>query len=74
MRIRTLEKKKDRRGREVELAALQRLSELADNLTEADSAKFAALVRQLRDEIGVGSGSEAGQDRRRVAGLRLAAR
>ncbi|GAB3123813.1 DEAD/DEAH box helicase [Streptomyces calidiresistens] len=58
-RIRTLEKKEDRRGTEAELAALRRLSELAAGLTEADSAKFAALVRQLRDEIGVGPGSEA---------------
>ncbi|HEX5567730.1 MAG TPA: C-terminal helicase domain-containing protein, partial [Streptomyces sp.] len=58
-RIRTLEKKEDRQGIEAELAALRRLSELAAGLTEADSAKFAALVRQLRDEIGVGPGSEA---------------
>ncbi len=58
-RIRTLEKKEDRRGTEAELAALRRLSELAAGLDEKNSAKFAALVRQLRDEIGVGPGSEA---------------
>ncbi|MFJ2510819.1 SNF2-related protein [Streptomyces griseoviridis] len=58
-RIRTLEKKDDRRGTEAELAALYRLSELAADLGEADSAKFAALVRELRDEVGVGPGSEA---------------
>lgn len=57
-RIRTLEKKEDRRGTEAELAALHRLSELAAGLTEADSAKFAALVRLLREEIGVGPASE----------------
>ncbi|MEU6367490.1 DEAD/DEAH box helicase [Streptomyces sp. NPDC046931] len=57
-RTRTLEKKDDRRGTEAELAALGRLSELAAGLTEADSAKFAALVRQLREEIGVGPGSD----------------
>nr|WP_225849966.1 SNF2-related protein [Streptomyces sp. HPF1205] len=55
-----LEKNEDRRaaGAEPELAALRRLSELAAGLTEADSAKFAALVRLLREEIGVGPGSE----------------
>ncbi|MGW5582986.1 SNF2-related protein [Streptomyces sp. NPDC003857] len=58
-RIKTLEKKEDRRGTEAELAALYRLSELAAGLGETDSAKFAALVRQLREEIGVGPGSEA---------------
>ncbi|GHF48219.1 DEAD/DEAH box helicase [Streptomyces griseosporeus] len=57
-RIRTLEKKEDRRETEAELAALHRLSELAAGLTEENSAKFAALVRQLREEIGVGPGSE----------------
>ncbi|MEU9914744.1 DEAD/DEAH box helicase [Streptomyces sp. NPDC051001] len=57
-RIKTLEKKDDPRGTAAELAALQRLSELAADLTEADSAKFTALVRQLREEIGVGPGSD----------------
>jgi superfamily II DNA or RNA helicase len=57
-RIKTLEKKDDPQGTTAELAALQRLSELAAGLTEADSAKFAALVRQLREEIGVGPGSD----------------
>ncbi|MGV9222147.1 helicase-related protein [Streptomyces albogriseolus] len=57
-RIKTLEKKDDPQGTAAELAALQRLSELAADLTEADSAKFAALVRQLREEIGVGPGSD----------------
>ncbi|CBG73592.1 putative helicase SNF2 family protein [Streptomyces scabiei 87.22] len=57
-RIRTLEKKNEPRGTAAELAALYRLSELAADLTEADSAKFAALVRQLREEIGVGPGSD----------------
>nr|WP_312892734.1 DEAD/DEAH box helicase [Allostreptomyces psammosilenae] len=40
-----------------EVAALQRLKGLAEGMTEADSAKFAGLVEQLR-EIGVGPGSE----------------
>ncbi|ODA73919.1 DEAD/DEAH box helicase [Streptomyces sp. AVP053U2] len=57
-RIKTLEKKDDPQGTAAELAALYRLSELAADLTEADSAKFAALVRQLREEIGVGPGSD----------------
>ncbi|BCL23646.1 helicase-related protein [Streptomyces tuirus] len=57
-RIKTLEKKDDPQGTAAELVALQRLSELAADLTEADSAKFAALVRQLREEIGVGPGSD----------------
>ncbi|MDX2873107.1 DEAD/DEAH box helicase [Streptomyces ipomoeae] len=57
-RIKTLEKKDDPQGTAAELAALHRLSELAVDLTEADSAKFAALVRQLREEIGVGPGSD----------------
>ncbi|MFG2315264.1 DEAD/DEAH box helicase [Streptomyces tendae] len=57
-RIKTLEKKDDPQGTAAELAALHRLSELAADLTEADSAKFAALVRQLREEIGVGPGSD----------------
>ncbi|MEU0955463.1 DEAD/DEAH box helicase [Streptomyces niveus] len=57
-RIKTLEKKDHPQGTAAELAALYRLSELAADLTEADSAKFAALVRQLREEIGVGPGSD----------------
>ncbi|MEU2346089.1 DEAD/DEAH box helicase [Streptomyces sp. NPDC013082] len=57
-RIKTLEKKDDPRGTAAELTALNRLSELAADLTEADSAKFAALVRQLREEIGVRPGSD----------------
>ncbi|MDQ1015560.1 DEAD/DEAH box helicase [Streptomyces afghaniensis] len=57
-RIKTLEKKDDPQGTAAELAALHRLSELAADLTEADSAKFAALVRQLREEIGVGPSSD----------------
>ncbi|SFD58700.1 DEAD/DEAH box helicase [Streptomyces aidingensis] len=40
-----------------ELAALERLRELAGDMTEADSAKFRLLVEQLR-EIGVGPGSD----------------
>ncbi|MGV9697283.1 helicase-related protein [Streptomyces sp. NPDC003470] len=57
-RIKTLEKKDDPQGTAAELAALHRLSELAADLTEADSAKFAALVRQLREEIEVGPASD----------------
>ncbi|MGK5638821.1 DEAD/DEAH box helicase [Streptomyces sp. URMC 126] len=57
-RIKTLEKKDDPRGTAAELSALHRLAELAADLTKADSAKLAALVRQLREEIGVGPGSE----------------
>jgi ERCC4-related helicase len=58
-RIKTLEKKNTPQASAAELAALHRLSELAAGLTEADSAKFAALVRELREEIGVGPGSDA---------------
>ncbi|MDH6625684.1 ERCC4-related helicase [Streptomyces sp. LBL] len=57
-RVKTLEKKDDPQGTAAELAALDRLSELAADLTEADSAKFTALVRQLREKIGVGPGSD----------------
>ncbi|WP_138907663.1 DEAD/DEAH box helicase [Streptomyces chryseus] len=57
-RIKTLEKKDDPRGTAAELAALHRLAELAAGLTEADSAKFAALVRQLREEVRIGPGSD----------------
>ncbi|MBL1095717.1 DEAD/DEAH box helicase [Streptomyces coffeae] len=58
-RITTLEKKDDPRATAAELAALGRLSELAADLTEADSAKFSALVHQLKEEIGVGPTSDA---------------
>ncbi len=56
-RIKTLEKKDDLRATEAELAALRRLAELTADLTEADSAKFAALVEQLKG-IGVGPSSD----------------
>ncbi|WP_079038221.1 DEAD/DEAH box helicase [Streptomyces sp. NBRC 110028] len=58
-RIKTLEKKDAPRATADELAALGRLSELAADLTEADSAKFSALVHQLKEEIGVGPTSDA---------------
>ncbi|MFF2407622.1 DEAD/DEAH box helicase [Streptomyces sp. NPDC058092] len=56
-RIKTLEKKDDVQGTAAELSALQRLRELTAGMTEADSAKFAALVEQLRT-IGVGPKSD----------------
>ncbi|WP_246095164.1 DEAD/DEAH box helicase [Streptomyces roseicoloratus] len=56
-RIKTLEKKDDPRATTAELAALRRLAELTADLTEADSAKFAALVEQLKG-IGVGPSSD----------------
>ncbi|WP_031005408.1 DEAD/DEAH box helicase [Streptomyces sp. NRRL F-5727] len=56
-RIKTLEKKDDPRATAAELAALRRLVELTADLTEADSAKFAALVEQLKG-IGVGPSSD----------------
>ncbi|ROQ35015.1 SNF2 domain-containing protein [Streptomyces sp. PanSC19] len=56
-RIKTLEKKDDLRATAAELAALRRLAELTADLTEADSAKFAALVEQLKG-IGVGPSSD----------------
>ncbi|MFG2984441.1 DEAD/DEAH box helicase [Streptomyces sp. NPDC048258] len=56
-RIKTLEKKDDPEATGAELAALQRLRELSAGLTEQDSAKFAALVEQLK-AIGVGPRSE----------------
>ncbi|WP_374985229.1 DEAD/DEAH box helicase [Streptomyces fradiae] len=56
-RIKTLEKKNEPRATEAELAALRRLAELTADLTEADSAKFAALVEQLKG-IGVGPSSD----------------
>ncbi|MEU1801396.1 DEAD/DEAH box helicase [Streptomyces sp. NPDC019937] len=58
-RVKTLEKKDDPRATAAELTALGRLSELAADLTESDSAKFSALVRQLKEEIGVGPTSDA---------------
>ncbi|MFB7426062.1 DEAD/DEAH box helicase [Streptomyces hydrogenans] len=56
-RIKTLEKKNDLDATGAELAALQRLRELTDRLTAQDSAKFTALVSQLK-AIGVGPRSE----------------
>ncbi|MGW2086519.1 C-terminal helicase domain-containing protein [Streptomyces sp. NPDC001880] len=56
-RIKTLEKKNDPDATGAELAALQRLRELTAGLTAQDSAKFAALVEQLK-AIGVGPRSE----------------
>ncbi|MFE2304836.1 DEAD/DEAH box helicase [Streptomyces sp. NPDC059411] len=56
-RVKTLEKKDDPDATGAELAALQRLRELTEGLTEQDSAKFTALVAQLK-EIGVGPRSE----------------
>ncbi|MFI1658586.1 SNF2-related protein [Streptomyces sp. NPDC020472] len=56
-RIKTLEKKDDPRATAAELAALRRLTELTADLTEADSAKFASLVEQLKG-IGVGPSSD----------------
>jgi ERCC4-related helicase len=57
-RIKTLEKKDDPTATRAELAALRTLQDLVEPLTEADSAKFAALVEQLR-AIGVGPKSDA---------------
>ncbi|KPH98275.1 SNF2-related protein [Actinobacteria bacterium OV450] len=56
-RIKTLEKKDDPRGTAAELSALNRLAELTTDLTETDSAKFGALVEQLKG-IGVGPSSD----------------
>ncbi|WP_327332215.1 DEAD/DEAH box helicase [Streptomyces anulatus] len=56
-RVKTLEKKDDPRGTAAELSALHRLAELAADMSEADSAKFGALVRQLK-AIGVGPSSD----------------
>ncbi|MFC5214741.1 helicase-related protein [Streptomyces coerulescens] len=55
-RIRTL-KAKDDAGAEAELAALRRLNDLTFVMSETDSAKFQALVEQLR-AIGVGPKSD----------------
>ncbi|GAA2423343.1 DEAD/DEAH box helicase [Streptomyces glaucus] len=52
-RLKTLEKKDDPEATAAERAALHRLLELAQGMTEEDSGKFGALVEQLR-EIGVG--------------------
>ncbi|WP_330322749.1 DEAD/DEAH box helicase [Streptomyces anulatus] len=58
-RIKTLERKHSAQVDEAtaELVALRRLGELAGSMTEGDSAKFGALVRQLK-EIGVGPKSD----------------
>ncbi|MEU6555032.1 DEAD/DEAH box helicase [Streptomyces sp. NPDC046915] len=56
-RIRTL-KAKEGPAADAELAALHRLQDLTFVMSEADSAKFRALVAQLR-EIGVGPRSDA---------------
>ncbi|MFD6983558.1 DEAD/DEAH box helicase, partial [Streptomyces sp. NPDC059956] len=56
-RIKTLEKKDAPSTTGAELAALHRLQELTAGLTDQDSAKFTALVEQLK-EIGVGPRSE----------------
>ncbi|MBV7695015.1 DEAD/DEAH box helicase [Streptomyces sp. TRM70350] len=59
-RIRTLKAKEDTEGgagAEAELAALRRLNDLTFVMSETDSAKFQALVEQLR-EIGVGPQSD----------------
>ncbi|WP_314613507.1 DEAD/DEAH box helicase [Streptomyces stackebrandtii] len=56
-RVKTLEKKDDPQGTAAELSALHRLAELTADLTEADSAKFGALVEQLKS-IGVGPASD----------------
>ncbi|MET9509357.1 DEAD/DEAH box helicase [Streptomyces flavidovirens] len=56
-RIKTLEKKDAPNATGPELAALHRLRELTSDMTESDSAKFAALVGQLK-AIGVGPRSE----------------
>ncbi|MGW3977192.1 helicase-related protein [Streptomyces mirabilis] len=57
-RIKTLEKKDEPTATRAELAALHTLQQLAEPMTEADSAKFTALVEQLR-AIGVGPKSDA---------------
>ncbi|CAM5286664.1 DEAD/DEAH box helicase [Streptomyces coeruleorubidus] len=57
-RIKTLEKKDDPTATRAELDALRTLQELVAPMTEADSAKFSALVEQLK-AIGVGPKSDA---------------
>ncbi|MGW1927826.1 SNF2-related protein [Streptomyces sp. NPDC001919] len=56
-RIKTLEKKDDPQATRPEVSALHRLKELTADMTAADSAKFAALVQQLK-AIGVGPKSD----------------
>ncbi|MEV0524571.1 DEAD/DEAH box helicase [Streptomyces sp. NPDC050439] len=56
-RIKTLEKKDDPAATAAELTALHRLAELTADFPDADSAKFTALVEQLK-AIGVGPRSE----------------
>ncbi|MEV6107818.1 SNF2-related protein [Streptomyces sp. NPDC051940] len=56
-RTKTLVKKDEPAATAAELAALRRLDELTDEMTEADSAKFASLVGRLK-AIGVGPRSE----------------
>ncbi|WP_406401458.1 DEAD/DEAH box helicase [Streptomyces uncialis] len=56
-RTRTLGKKDDSPATAAELTALSRLAELAATMTEADSAKFRALVEQLK-AIRVGPSSD----------------
>ncbi|MCD2463534.1 DEAD/DEAH box helicase [Streptomyces sp. MBT42] len=56
-RIKTLEKKDDPQATRPEVSALHRLKELTADMTEADSAKFTALVEQLK-AIGVGPKSD----------------
>ncbi|MFD8894339.1 DEAD/DEAH box helicase [Streptomyces sp. NPDC059566] len=56
-RIKTLMKKEAPEATGAELAALQRLRDLTAGMTEQDSAKFTALVEQLK-AIGVGPRSE----------------
>ncbi|MFH8839364.1 DEAD/DEAH box helicase [Streptomyces sp. NPDC017868] len=56
-RLKTLEKRDNRQATSSEVSALHRLKELSAGMTEADSAKFAALVEQLK-AIGVGPKSD----------------
>ncbi|MEU7118500.1 DEAD/DEAH box helicase [Streptomyces zaomyceticus] len=56
-RIKTLEKKDDPQATRPEVSALHRLKELTADMTETDSAKFTALVQQLK-AIGVGPKSD----------------
>lgn len=57
-RIKTLGKKDDPHATAAELSALGRLRELTAEMTASDSAKFTALVEQLK-AIGVGPKSES---------------
>ncbi|MBO8190359.1 DEAD/DEAH box helicase [Streptomyces oryzae] len=56
-RTKTLEKRNTPEADRTEVEALERLGALAAKVTEKDSAKFRALVEQLK-EIGVGPGSD----------------